>query len=268
MVPKEELEVLSQLISDEEGTYRIRARHRVHYLTIPTHVFDDDTMCRPHLLIPQLPDFPDSDWTRMQIDRSKNSGQLEATISNDALPKVERTWHARYVDVLSLAQTNRFRSAVHEVLYNGSPAVAKIACFDWDMARIERETWAYSILAQRHDPEKARVAPGFLAHLTENGRVMGLLVEKVDGVPANIDDLASCEALVRRVHGMGLIHGDVNRYNFLVDQNDRKRIRLIDFEEAVEYNDEWARIELESIPSELTEETGRGSTIAIYTPKM
>lgn len=56
-VPKSKIEVLSQEISDDFRFYRIRARQRVHYVTIATNVFDYDTMCRPHLLIPQLRTF-------------------------------------------------------------------------------------------------------------------------------------------------------------------------------------------------------------------
>lgn len=67
IVPKSKLEVLDQEISDERGLYRVRAGNRVHYLTILTNVFDDDTMSKPFLLIPQLPDFPDTNWTRMTI---------------------------------------------------------------------------------------------------------------------------------------------------------------------------------------------------------
>lgn len=51
-VPKSEIEVLSQEINEDFGFYRIRAGQRVHYVTIATDVFDEDAMCRPHLLIP------------------------------------------------------------------------------------------------------------------------------------------------------------------------------------------------------------------------
>lgn len=63
-VPKSEIEVLSQESSDEFGFYRIRAGQIVRYVTIAASVFGDDTMCRPNLLIPQLPGFLDSKWTR------------------------------------------------------------------------------------------------------------------------------------------------------------------------------------------------------------
>lgn len=70
MVPKTDMEVLSQEIWEDEAKYRIRAGKRVHYLTTrvqPDPVFDELTLSRPYLLIPKLPPFPNSDWTTMEV---------------------------------------------------------------------------------------------------------------------------------------------------------------------------------------------------------
>ncbi|KAI9663863.1 MAG: hypothetical protein M1821_007353 [Bathelium mastoideum] len=217
VVPKSEVEVLSQEIDDEDGFYQVRAGRKVHYLHIPAHIFDEDTMCRPYLLIPKLPDFPDTDWTTMHIYRGA-SGSLEFAISFDPLPTVQTTWHPRRIGVLSLKQTKRHRSNVHEVLYENRPAVAKIARFEWEIPRMETETWAYSIINRDRDEHanEPKIAPDFLGHVIENGRVIGFLMEKVDGTFASEEDLESCETALRRLHRMGLIHGDVNRYNFII----------------------------------------------------
>ncbi|KAB5547159.1 alpha-galactosidase A [Coniochaeta sp. 2T2.1] len=260
---------LAQATDDERGCYRIRLGSRVHYLTIPVGVFDEDTMCRPYLLIPKLPDLPSDSppWTTMTISRDEDSGSLRTTTSTEPLPAIRTTWHEQRVDVLSLERTRRLRSGVHEVSYNGSPAVAKIACFEWDVARIERETWAYEVLAQHSNEGTAPIAPAFLGHLTENSRVMGFLLEKVEGgEPACVDDLAGCEALLRRLHRkVGLVHGDVNRYNFLLDRGSGGGggMRLVDFEYAEEFEEGLARAELLSLPAELAEDTGRGSTVVL-----
>ncbi|EPE06010.1 alpha-galactosidase a [Ophiostoma piceae UAMH 11346] len=263
---QQDIQVLSQLINDEHGKYRVRVGERVHYITIAGDVFDEDTMCRPYLLIPQLPNLPPGAWTTMNIARDA-AGSLVSTISTDPLPKVKALWHARHVDVLSLPQTRRFRSGVHEVQWTQDSvdvpggaavaAVAKIACFSWDIARIERETQAYSVLADLEPP----IAPRFLGHITENGRPMGLLLEKVDGEPAGSADLAACEAVMGKLHDAGLVHGDPNRYNFVVDRRPGGGIRLVDFEFASNFDEETARAELLSLPAELSEETGRGGTV-------
>ncbi|OTA78342.1 hypothetical protein M434DRAFT_402234 [Hypoxylon sp. CO27-5] len=264
MSAKPDIEILSQCINDENGYYRLRVDSTVHYLIIPSGVFDEDTMCRPYLLIPRLPDFPDSPWTTMTLSRGED-GSLTSTISTDPLPEIQTAWHPQRVDVLSLKRTRRFRSGVHEVQYDGGVAIAKIACFNWDIARVERETWAYSVIAhdQSQHPDESSISPDFLGHLTENSRIMGFLLQKVDGEPACIDDLVNCEALLRRLHSLGLIHGDVNRHNFLVDRASGGITRLIDFEHAEEFDKRSAEAELQSLPAELADETGRGSTITM-----
>lgn len=256
IVPKSDLEVLSQEISDESGTYRVRAGGRVHYLKIQGDVFDEDTMCRPYLLIPNLPDFPDSDWMRMEVYR-KEDGSLGSDISREALPAVETVWHPNIVDVLSLEEVKRHRSAVHEVLYGGRQVICKIARFEWNIPCMENETQVYSIIDQYKDNGIPAVAPAFLGHVAENGRVMGILLEKLEGEFASIDDLSACKELLSRLHRMNIIHGDVNRYNFMVDRV-KGSVRLVDFEHAEPHEEEKELVELQSLRSELEETTGRG----------
>lgn len=135
----------------------------------------------------------------------------------------------------------------------------KYSCFDWDFHRIQRENWAYDILHNNHDKGQAHIAPRVLGHLTENGRPIGLLLEKIEGTFASIADKLNCEKTLRILHSepFHLIHGDVSRYNFIVDAKDGF-MRLIDFEHAEEYDEVKARKEIESLTVELTEETGRG----------
>lgn len=169
-------------IIHDDGHYRLRTGRGVRYLRIPIGTFDDDTMCRPYLLITRLPELPDSPWTVMTISQDEN-GSLTSVISMDPLPEIRTEWHEQHVDVLTLKSTRRFRSGVHEARYNDVPTIAKIACFEWEMRRIEREIWAYSLLEDHHNqhPNKSPIVPKFLAYLTENGRIMGLLLEKVKG---------------------------------------------------------------------------------------
>lgn len=54
-----------------------------------------------------------------------------------------------------------------------------------------------------------------------------------------------------------MVHGDVNRYNSIVDAKDGTG-RLVDFERAEEYDEGRAQKEIESLAAELVEETGRG----------
>jgi hypothetical protein len=253
------ISILNQIIDDEEGTYRIRFGARVGYITIAMDTFDEDTMCRPYLLIPKLPKLPESGWTRMRISRPSPTAPLEIVVTNDPLPEIETRWHHQKIDVLSLTQTKRHRSNVHEVSYNGTPAISKIAAFDWQVPSLERETWAYAVLDQHQRPElgEPQISPQVLGHLTECGRVIGIILERLDGESASLDDLPGCKSALHRLHAIGLVHGDVNRYNFVVDRQSRQ-VRMVDFEHAAALDEEAAEIELQSLPSELREETGRG----------
>lgn len=261
-----EIQILNQLIDDDEGIYRVLHGNHIGYLTISTDVFDGDTMCRPYLLIPKLPKLPERDWTTIKITKSTkdaNSHPLEASVTNDRLAEVETLWHHTKIDVLSLKYTKMYKSSVSEVIYHGSPAIAKIAPFEWEIPRLERETWAYSILdEERQHDERLEIAPHVLGHLTEGGRVIGLLLEKLEGEFAGPEDLIDCRHTLGRLHEMGLIHGDVNRYNFIVDRKTGK-VRMVDFEHAAALDEETAQQELASLSSELGEETSRGKPLEL-----
>ena len=185
----------------------------------------------------------------MHISRGVD-GALELKTFFDPLPTISGAWHPQNVDILSLKKTKWYRSGVHEVLYQGRLAIMKHACFDWDLPRLENETWAYSIITRHHDqnPEAPPIAPKVLGHLTENGRIIGLLLEKVEGRHASIGDLPKCKKVLHKLHSMGLVHGDINRYNFIVDQTS-DRVVMVDFEHAEESEEGNAQREIASLES-------------------
>lgn len=125
------------------------------------------------------------------------------------------------------------------------------------MPQLQNETVIYSIINENQPRGELPIAPTFLGHLTENGRVIGFLLEKAEGTSAAIEDLPKCEKVLGQLHDMGLIHGDVNRYNFIVNRSNG-HVRMVDFEHAKPFDEEQARLELESLTSELVEDTGRG----------
>ncbi|KAH7265454.1 uncharacterized protein BKA55DRAFT_685921 [Fusarium redolens] len=131
-----------------------------------------------------------------------------------------------------------------------SPAtiIAKIARFEWELPHIEQEAGAYQLL------EGPGLAPRFLGH--ENGRIMGLLMEKIEGRSASFQDLSICKTALGKLHELGHAHGDVNRHNFLVTE---EGVKLLDFECLLENaSPKSMRGELESLRAELVNESGRG----------
>ncbi|KAF4438259.1 hypothetical protein FACUT_5124 [Fusarium acutatum] len=263
-VPKSDIEVLNQEIDEDEGQYRIRAGNRVHYVTIPGHaspnrIFDEDTLCRPYLLVPELPPFPDADWTKMRLSLGPD-GSVQSDVSFEPLDKVESTWHPQHIDVLSLKRIKYHKQRVREVQYQGKTAITKIAVLQWLVPQLEHETRVYETLIKLQSTDEARLTPEVLAHLFEGGRNIGLLLEKIEGDYATPADLPKCEAALRKLHKLGFVHGDANRYNFIIERS-TGNVKMIDFEHAEQYDDKKAKVEIEELASELTDDSGRGASV-------
>ena len=93
--------------------------------------------------------------------------------------------------------------------------------------------------------------------MKEEGRTVRFLLEKVEGRHATPDDLATCRTAVSRLHALGIIHGDLNKHNFLISEF---RVVLLDFESARRSEDKDAMDqELRKLEQHLLDESGRGS---------
>lgn len=243
--------------NEDESEYRVKIGNHVKYLKIVPGTFDSDTLSFPLGFLPTIP--YEGNWTMARVHRDIQSGELKTGFSDHALAGVRNIWHDTLVSVLDLQRTNQLTGATFEATHSsevsgvppGKILIAKIARFEWEIPRIENETKAYQLL------EGLGVAPRFLAHIHEEGRVMGFLLEKVDGRSASIQDLEACQAVLQKFHGLGLVHGDVNRYNFLITKDG---VKLIDFERIVERVGADAQAkELSGLEAELTDESGRGA---------
>ncbi len=252
--------ILSMEVDEDdsfESEYRLRIRNQVKYLVISPGTFDRDTLSFPLQSLPRLP--YDEEWTVANISRDKTSGDLKISLLNRTLAGVKCQWHHTMVDCLELEKTKQLTAMAFEALSHPtlpttlpSPAtmIAKIARFEWELPRIEQETRAYQLL------EGSGLAPRFLAHVHENGRIVGFLLEKIEGRSASFQDLSVCETALGKLHELGLVHGDVNRYNFIVTGEGAK---LLDFERLQENaSPESMSKELESLRAELVDESGRG----------
>jgi predicted Ser/Thr protein kinase len=246
--------IFSMEVDDDEAfesEYRIRIGNQVKYLVISPGTFDKDILSFPIQSLPHLPS--DQEWTVAHISRDKTSGDLGTSLSNRTLAGVTCQWHPTLIDCLDLERTKQLTASAFEAISPSlTPAavIAKIARFEWEMPRIEQETRAYQML------QGSGLAPRFLGHVHESGRIMGFVVEKLEGRSASAQDRDMCETALGKLHALGHVHGDVNRYSFLVM---RDGVKLLDFECLKENATlEAKRKELESVRDELVDESGRG----------
>ncbi|KAL8646274.1 MAG: hypothetical protein Q9226_006932, partial [Calogaya cf. arnoldii] len=77
---------------------------------------------------------------------------------------------------------------------------------------------------------------------------------KLQGRHAGVQDLARCEDVVRKLHSLHILHGNLNRHNFLVDED---QVVLIDFETSACSQDEEKKAEeLRGLKKELLDDSG------------
>lgn len=199
--------------------FRILANRNVKYITIKGGTLDaeslDDMPLDFENILPPLA-YQEDSWKSACITRNPLSRQLEAVLSSADLPSVETIWHPRMVDHLDIERTEYLALLTHECKWTADSApeermIAKMARFYWEVQYMEAETRMYQVLKDQD------IAPKFLGHIHEAGRVIGFLLEKVpDGRNAEPADLEICKAALRRFHALGFLHGDCNKYNFII----------------------------------------------------
>lgn len=211
-------------------------------------------MCFGPSLAAILPDFPTSDWNDGLVDKHPATGEpYFARAVRTSFPGVKNTWHSVFVDYMDLEEKEKLRGGVYEVkcAQFKENIVAKFARFHWEIGYMEGETCAYQLI------EGSGIGPRFLGHLTEDGRVIGFLIERIANARhAGPGELEICRRTLGRLHALGLKHGDVNRFNFLV--RDEEAI-LIDFDTTRKCDDsDLLAEELQALEEALATKSARG----------
>lgn len=226
---------LLQAEVDAEDESHLRLLHdgkHFRYLTIAPGTYNEDDMCFAPILYTILPPFPPGDWNEGYIEIDKEKGQPHfARTTRAQLPGVQSTWHARCVDYLDLKVGEKLRTGLYEVQMPGcsETVIAKFARFDWEIGYLDSECAAYQYI------ENQGIGPKFLGNITEEGRVIGFLIEYIpDARHAGPDDLEACKEVLGRLHELGILHGDINRHNFLIKEG---KAVLIDFDTARKVTD-------------------------------
>lgn len=262
MAPGHRIEILN-LEADPDGVsdYRMLVDGKsFKYVTIDCGMFSIDDMCFPPVFIPQLPTFPEGDWNEGHIAADPDThNPYFSRYDKVELPAVVNLWHSEQIDWHDFERDERkgrLRSNIYIATLKrdigsmklGDEVVIKFAKFPWEMRYFEEETQAYERVACHG------FGPKFLGHLMEEGRCVGLVIEFIKNARhAGPEDVDVCQDEMRKLHGLGLLHGDVNRHNFLVREVEgRKMVTVVDLETVVECTDEQAfEEEIDMVKEEL-----------------
>lgn len=169
-------------------------------------------------------DFPSGDWNFIDIVRDEVT---ETPIFSNSrkvdLYKNIQAWHPLSIDYLDLEKVPRsgedssdpedshFWLVKHD-LFPSHVCMKTANILGWSMYEMKMETSSY------REIEGKGIAPKFLAHVTENGRIIGFLTEPItDGRPANPGkDYEACKNALQKLHDEGLLHGFPDEESFLV----------------------------------------------------
>ncbi|KAK5997063.1 hypothetical protein PT974_02414 [Cladobotryum mycophilum] len=155
------------------------------------------------VLVGILPPFPPGDWNDGYITKDPlNNGLIFSEYAKNKIDGINDLWHPTQIEFLDVA---------HPPF--GQPI--RIPYF-------ETENAAYKWI------DGKGIGPQFLGHLLEEGRAIGFILEDVEGATtAGPGDLLLCQDVLRKLHPMGIKHGDINKYNFLVRKEEAV---VVDFE--------------------------------------
>ncbi|EXJ82349.1 hypothetical protein A1O3_06162 [Capronia epimyces CBS 606.96] len=197
---------------------------RVLYVNVTDiSILPEDTRTSNDELVRELSKIQgwDGDWNTVTV--SKLDSQVQCFWNNfeaHALPKENILGQYPFFDVLDLRIITRKKLRVKYV-NNGSDG------FGFELPWIATEINVYHDLAR----EESTLAPRLLGYVYEGPerRVIGYLLEEISGRPAALVDLEDCKKALRRLHDLGLVHGDPIRHNIVITDSGPK---FIDFEDA------------------------------------
>lgn len=242
----------------EESHFRFLVDGKtVKYVTIVAGLYAVDDPCFAPTLLSLLPAFPDREWNDGYIARSMDSGvPFFARTIKRRLPTIRSGWHSTYVSHLEFSFRQNLRSGVYE---DTAPrlqvsVVVKFARFAWEIPALDRECKAYRWIEGQDTGRR------FLGFLVEKGRIIGFIIERmIDARHATPTELRLCQKTFSKLHKLGILHGDVNKNNFLVKGG---RPIVIDFECARVSEDKPAlREKIECLSNKLGDTSGKGGNI-------
>ncbi|CAK4031828.1 kinase-like domain [Lecanosticta acicola] len=248
----------ASVAADDESHFRLllRGRH-IRYVTVAAGVYEGDDMCFPPSLLSILPRFPAGDWNDGYITKHSDSGDpyFKSAVRTQ-FPAIQSAWHRKYFDYLDLELGEKLRTNLYEAKTSGFPeavVVAKFARFGWEIDYMDTECAAYQWIQGKD------IGPKFLGNISEEGRTIGFIIERiVDAHHASTADYAACKAVLSRLHHLGILHGDINKHNFLVSGDTAV---LIDFDCARKTEDKAALAEeMSTLQAQLASTSGLGGS--------
>lgn len=181
----------------------------------------------------------DQEWTTLTIflDAEGNVKYTKDEWRPHYLPILER--EKERVNILDLETIRILSERVFLVLHNGQRRVLKICPFKRLLPLLLQELRAYFVLQKRG----CKIIPQVTAFVYERSKkeVIGFLCEEIIGETPTPDDYEMVKQGVEKLHGYGVVHGDLNKYNMMITT---EGLRFLDLESTIFDEDGKTRSEL------------------------
>ncbi|KAF4976656.1 hypothetical protein FZEAL_6718 [Fusarium zealandicum] len=259
--------VLSIDLAPEDCLYRILRKNpeRVVYVNLEhLDLIPEESRTYGPDVIRELSKLPEwnNGWKTLTISKENTGIRSQRDIFEPhALPQAQVHDLYERFNILTLEEVQSVKSRVSHFQNQDTQYFLKIARFGFEMPSLAKEAEVYDILTR----EASTLAPRLLGYAYEpeleddriTGRVIGLVLEAVSGRHPGISDLGTCQEALQQLHGLGIIHGDINKYNIFLTKDGAK---FIDFEESgISSVDESKKAkEMQSLYERLLDESGTG----------
>ena len=249
----------------------------VKYLNIRRGVYPIKMLLDPKALLAALPPLPENTWwdygyVKLYKDTSEDIPILERverqdfpTIYEEENPDYQWCPKVDYADLVFLGDGTVRGAMFHgkeNVIQVSAPtlgidvAVAKLSLFPSFPPRPHSEPFVDVAKELRNEIKVYQklvgksLAPRIYALITENEtRVMGLLMEKVEGRSAKFEDLDAIVAKLGEFHQCGYFHKDAHDENFIIT---KKGPVIIDFGWAQPLNSRWGDLDMQDDINQVT----------------
>ncbi|KAI2641753.1 hypothetical protein GGS26DRAFT_586150 [Hypomontagnella submonticulosa] len=195
-------------------------------------------------IVVQLPPLPEGDWNRAKVVMDEVTQTYKVNgLSSEVLGEIPNAWHPLKIEYLDLKKIRKlktesavrgfhnadFLQVVTHPTFNDELVLMKIDSFpdNWGDSFLNNEITVYQEI------QDLGIAPRFLGHVTEHGRVIGFLSEFLaDATPASKvwtqETRRAYRESLRKLHSRGIAHKDAHWDNCLIRKNGSAV--LIDFE--------------------------------------
>ncbi|KAB8269430.1 hypothetical protein BDV30DRAFT_229861 [Aspergillus minisclerotigenes] len=235
-------EVLSLDLEENDFLYRIRRNSRIVYVSVlDAGILPPDYRTDGFLVLAKLQNIPkwNDKWKTLTV---RNTAQGIQSSPDEFPPHglgLGQLNHpsAIFVNILDLTTVSRTSYRLSRVRHGEESWVLKIARFKHEIASLQNEVSIYSKLMA----SGVSFCPKFIGFVTPG-----------------IQDLKDCTETVRLLHEHGIVHGDLNKYNFLVTE---EGVKLFDFEVSAAQEDAdpgSTEDELKGLAARLEDESGIG----------